>query len=234
MQGLNVAGKPQPDREGESMKFLLKSVFWLVLLLLLIPTDKDQQNQIYGTAQAAMNDVAAFCTRNPQTCATGQDAFAVLVQKAKYGTDLVMGLVEGQSAPLGNSLAQDSLSPNNPPQNNVLPQAIDPPQTATLQGEPSGVMPVPGRCRWNPRLGTTPRPKTRSTLRTAMRPGTDRTPNFARARSELNSLAVSRLPTARVVWEGRTLSLPSSAPNPFDADPSQPPQLTSILVPWTR
>ena len=144
-----------PDREGESMKFLLKSVFWLVVLFLLLPTDKDQQNKIYGTAQAAMNDVAAFCTRNPQTCTTGQDAFTVLVQKAKYGTDLVMGLIEGRSAPLGNSLAQDSLSPNNQPQNNalnnVLPQAIDLPQTATLQGEanvtlqaePSGVMPVP-------------------------------------------------------------------------------------------
>lgn len=144
-----------PDREGESMKFLLKSVFWLVVLLLLLPTDKDQQNKIYGTAQAAMNDVAAFCTRNPQTCTTGQDAFAVLVQKVKYGTDLVMGLVEGRSAPLGNSLAHDSLSPNNQPRNNalnnVLPQAIDLPQTATLQGEanvtlqaePSGAMPVP-------------------------------------------------------------------------------------------
>lgn len=151
MQGPNATGKPQPVREGESMKFLLKSVFWLVLLLLLLPTDKDQQNRIYGTAQAAMNDVAAFCTRNPQTCATGQDAFAMLVQKAKYGSDLVMGLVEGRSAPLGNSLAQDTVSPNNAPRNNVLPQAIDLPQTATLQGEanvtlqgePSGVMPVP-------------------------------------------------------------------------------------------
>ena len=175
MQGLNVAGKPQPDREGESMKFLLKSVFWLVLLLLLIPTDKDQQNQIYGTAQAAMNDVAAFCTRNPQTCATGQDAFAVLVQKAKYGTDLVMGLVEGRSAPLGNSLAQDSLSPNNPPQNNVLPQAIDPPQTATLQGEPSGVMPVPAALPLEPAPwdDTTPRDTLNSQDREAAWDGPD-------------------------------------------------------------
>jgi hypothetical protein len=141
MQGLNAAGQPQPDREGESMKFLIKSAFWLVVLILLLPTDKDQQNKIYGTAQAAMNDVAAFCTRNPQTCATGQDAFAVLVQKAKYGTDLAMGLVEGRTAPLGNSLAQDSLgqdslAPGYLPQNNDLPQ------TANLQGDPS-IMPVP-------------------------------------------------------------------------------------------
>ena len=158
MQGLNVAGKPQPDREGESMKFLLKSVFWLVLLLLLIPTDKDQQNQIYGTAQAAMNDVAAFCTRNPQTCATGQDAFAMLVQKAKYGSDLVMGLVEGRSAPNSSSLAQETVSPHTPAQNNAFPQAIDLPQTATLQGEasvtlpaePSSVMPVPAALPLDP------------------------------------------------------------------------------------
>lgn len=167
MQGSNAADKPRPDREGESMKFLLKSVFWLVLLLLLLPTDKDKQNQIYGTVQSAMNDVGAFCTRNPQTCASGQDAFSVLVQKAKYGTDLVMGLVEGRSAPVGNSQAQDSLFPNNPPANNFSPQAIELPQTATLQAEanvtlqaePSSVMPVPAALPLDPAPWDNTRPQ---------------------------------------------------------------------------
>ena len=36
------------------MMFLVKSAFWLLILVLLIPTDQDQQNQIYGTAQTAM------------------------------------------------------------------------------------------------------------------------------------------------------------------------------------
>lgn len=76
------------------MMFLVKSAFWLLILVLLIPTDQDQQNQIYGTAQTAMKDIAGFCDRNPKTCTTGQDAFQVLVQKAQYGAQMIMALVE--------------------------------------------------------------------------------------------------------------------------------------------
>ena len=96
------------------MMFLIRSAFWLVILVLLLPTDKDQQNQIYGTAQAAVSDVAGFCSRNPQTCATGQDAFTVLVQKAQYGADMLVGLVEGQTASLGNSLPGPVAMPGDP------------------------------------------------------------------------------------------------------------------------
>lgn len=103
------------------MMFLIRTSFWLVILILLLPTDEDQQTQIYGTAQAAMNDVAGFCDRNPQTCATGQEAFSVLVQKAQYGAEMVMAFVEGQSG----SFAGDGS-----------------PQPVALPAE-SGVMPVP-------------------------------------------------------------------------------------------
>lgn len=106
------------------MMFLIRSAFWLVILVLLLPTDKDQQNQIYGTAQAAVSDVAGFCSRNPQTCATSQDAFAVLMQKAQYGADMLVGLVEGRTAAFGNS----------------LPVAM--PEPVAMPGDP-GVMPVP-------------------------------------------------------------------------------------------
>lgn len=95
------------------MMFLFRSAFWLLILVLLVPTDKDQQNQIYGTAQAAVNDVVSFCDRNPQTCATGQDAFAVLMQKAEYGAQMVMTLVEGQTDSLGGmSLPEPVAMPN--------------------------------------------------------------------------------------------------------------------------
>jgi hypothetical protein len=93
------------------MMFLIRTGFWLLILVLLLPTDEDQQNQIYGTAQAAVNDVVGFCDRNPQTCATSQDAFAVLVQKAQYGAQMVMGLVEGQTESFGNSLPEPVAMP---------------------------------------------------------------------------------------------------------------------------
>jgi uncharacterized protein DUF5330 len=96
------------------MMFLVRTAFWLVVLVLLLPTDKDQQNQIYGTAQTAVSDVAGFCDRNPQTCATSQEAFAVLVQKAQYGAGMLMELVEGQTATFGDSLPGPVAMPGDP------------------------------------------------------------------------------------------------------------------------
>jgi hypothetical protein len=75
------------------MLFLLRTAFWLTIIVLLLPNDEEQRTQIYGTAQAAVNDVTTFCDRNPSTCATGQEAFAVLVQKAQYGAELLMDLM---------------------------------------------------------------------------------------------------------------------------------------------
>jgi hypothetical protein len=88
------------------MMFLIRSAFWLLILVLLLPTDQDQQAKIYGTAEATVNDVAGFCDRNPRTCATGHDAFEVLVQKAQYGAQLIMGFVEANTDDFGNRLPE--------------------------------------------------------------------------------------------------------------------------------
>ena len=109
------------------MMFLFRSAFWLLILVLLVPTGEDQQNKIYGTAQAAMNDVMTFCDRNPQTCATGQDAFTVLVQKAQYGAQMVMTLVEGQSDSFGDNLG------------NPLPEPVAMPNDGSVMPVPSAV-----------------------------------------------------------------------------------------------
>ena len=94
------------------MMFLIRSAFWLLILVLLLPTDKDQQNKIYGTAEATVNDVRGFCDRNPQTCATGQDAFEVLVQKAQYGAQMLMGFVEAKSEGFGDRLPDPVAMPS--------------------------------------------------------------------------------------------------------------------------
>ncbi len=86
------------------MMFLIKTAFWLTILVLLLPTDEQQRSQIYGTAQAAVNDVATFCDRNPATCEAGQEAFTVLVQKAQYGATLLMDVVNGQESDFSAAL----------------------------------------------------------------------------------------------------------------------------------
>jgi len=77
--------------------FLIRTVFWLVILVLLLPTNERQQSQVYGTAQAAVKDVSGFCERNPSVCATGKDAFAVFMHKARFGAEMLMSFVKGKT-----------------------------------------------------------------------------------------------------------------------------------------
>ena len=55
---------------------------------------------MYGTAQSAVNDLRTFCDRNPETCVSGQNAVNVLVQKAQYGAQMIMALVDEHSGDL--------------------------------------------------------------------------------------------------------------------------------------
>lgn len=77
--------------------FLIRTAFWLIVLILLLPTNDEQQSQVYGTAQAAVKDVSGFCARNPGVCATGKDAFDVFVHKAKFGAEMLVGFIKEQT-----------------------------------------------------------------------------------------------------------------------------------------
>jgi hypothetical protein len=83
------------------MMFLIRTAFWLMILILLLPTDDQQRNEVYGTAEATVKDVASFCDRNPQTCATGRNAFDVFVTKAEFGAHVLMGFIKERTG-LGN------------------------------------------------------------------------------------------------------------------------------------
>jgi hypothetical protein len=85
--------------------FLLRTIFWLVVLVLLLPTNQQQQSQVYGTAEAAVKDVSGFCERNPNVCATGKDAFDVFVHKARFGAEMVMNFVKGKTGFGGSDAA---------------------------------------------------------------------------------------------------------------------------------
>ena len=77
------------------MMFLIRTAFWLMILVLVLPTDAQQQSQVFGTAEAAVKDVTGFCDRNPSVCDKGKGAIEVFVQKAQFGVAMVMGFVEG-------------------------------------------------------------------------------------------------------------------------------------------
>lgn len=81
------------------MLFLIRTAFWMMIIVLLLPTDERQRGEVYGTAQAAVSDIASFCDRNPETCARGKDAFGVFVQKAQFGARMIMDLINDRVEP---------------------------------------------------------------------------------------------------------------------------------------
>jgi hypothetical protein len=74
---------------------LIRIAFWLVILILLLPTSKQEQMAVYGTAESAVKDISSFCDRNPSTCETGAAAFDTFTQKAKFGVKMVTDFVKG-------------------------------------------------------------------------------------------------------------------------------------------
>lgn len=87
----NSTGKGKP-------MFLIRTAFWLTLIILLLPTSKEEQRAVYGTAEAAVKDVRTFCTRNPDVCDKSRDAFEVFTQKAKFGAQMLMDFVSDASS----------------------------------------------------------------------------------------------------------------------------------------
>ncbi|MFD0986755.1 DUF5330 domain-containing protein [Methyloligella solikamskensis] len=78
--------------------FLIRMAFWIIIVILLLPTDRDQQTEVLGTAQAAVKDISGFCTRNPDVCVKGQNYFEIFVAKAEFGANMVMNFVNDRTS----------------------------------------------------------------------------------------------------------------------------------------
>lgn len=124
--------------------FLIRTAFWLGIIILLLPTDSKQQGEVYGTAQAAVKDVTGFCDRNPDACANGKDVFQMFVQKAEFGFEMLMGFIENKD--VAASIAADVPAASIPEPSE--PASFEPsPSQDTL--EPQDLQPA-----WNGPSGT--------------------------------------------------------------------------------
>lgn len=78
--------------------FLIRTAFWLCLLILILPTDQQKQQAVYGNAEAAVQDMRGFCTRNPDVCEASKNAAYTFSQKAKFGAKMLMDFVQEKTA----------------------------------------------------------------------------------------------------------------------------------------
>lgn len=89
------------------MFFLLRSAFWLTLVLALIPfgsgTSENTGESVdpvaaYFAASATVSDIGGFCGRNPQACETGGDALAAIGTRARDGARIVYEFLDSKIA----------------------------------------------------------------------------------------------------------------------------------------
>lgn len=90
------AAKEPWDRRDGRMRFLFKTAFWLTIVVLLLPVETRQDEgarvspiEALGAAQAAVEDASAFCSRKPDACEVGAQAFQTFGEKALQGTKLL-------------------------------------------------------------------------------------------------------------------------------------------------
>ena len=102
---------------GSKMLFLLRTAFWLTLVLVLIPLGSDQERtsgqsvdvdpvSAFLAAQATVSDIGGFCRRNPQACETGGDALTAIGSRARDGARIVYEYFDTQVA---DQAADDTL-----------------------------------------------------------------------------------------------------------------------------
>jgi hypothetical protein len=115
---------------------LLRLAFWLGLLVLLLPTDAQQQARFSSFAQNAMERLTSFCDRNGKTCSTGSDVWSTFVRKAEFGMRLVGDLLGagGRRVPEPGSAG---------PASGSSPPPVAPPYDRRSAGAPGDALPPP-------------------------------------------------------------------------------------------
>jgi Family of unknown function (DUF5330) len=90
------------------MFFLLRMVFWLGLVLVLLPRDKNPESEklpqvgaseAVSAATAAVSDMSQFCKRQPAACEVGGQAANVIGQRAQDGARKLYRIITDKHAP---------------------------------------------------------------------------------------------------------------------------------------
>ena len=69
--------------------FLIRMAFWIALIVMILPSDREQQARLYQTATETVHRAATFCDRNAKLCEQGAQHWAVFRTKLEFGAKLV-------------------------------------------------------------------------------------------------------------------------------------------------
>jgi len=78
--------------------FIIRSAFWIAVIIALIPSDPTQQARMYQTASYAVHQAATFCDRNGAMCDSAQTYWGLFKEKAAVGARMLGDLVNERMA----------------------------------------------------------------------------------------------------------------------------------------
>jgi len=90
------------------MFFLLRLVFWIGLVLVLLPRDKTPESdktpqlsasEAVSAATAAVSDMSQFCKRQPAACDVGGQAATVIGHRAQAGARKLYQIITDKRPP---------------------------------------------------------------------------------------------------------------------------------------
>ena len=90
------------------MFFLLRTAFWLSIVLALLPTGGSQPKsnepsinplEAVSAAGAAVSDLSGFCGRQPDACVVGAQAASAFGQRAQAGAKMVYDIISEKMVP---------------------------------------------------------------------------------------------------------------------------------------
>jgi len=102
--------------------FLIRTAFWLAVVVMLLPTDEKTQAHLKAAAWNAAHQAATFCDRNAETCVKAGEVWSTFKLKLEFGAKLAADLVSAHV--FGSSDPKAALASR--------PRALDPGARGTL------------------------------------------------------------------------------------------------------
>ena len=69
--------------------FFVKAAFWIVLIILLLPSNGQEKFELYVAAERTISDIGGFCKRNPDVCEKTSSMVDGVVQKLRTTTEMI-------------------------------------------------------------------------------------------------------------------------------------------------
>jgi len=120
------------------MRFLIKAAFWLTIVVLFLPAGAGKERdalraqvspiEALGAAQAAVEDASGFCSRQPDACQVGSQAFQTFGEKAQHGAKLLYEFLSAHFAdkdPTRGTTGSIKTEPK-PGQHTLTPDDLEP------------------------------------------------------------------------------------------------------------